>query len=310
MKHQRSLYYTFHILSQITRIQAFLFPTPLKTKNNETFENWSKQEWIRYTSDILKSHEHKKLLKEAQQKIQTTTSAENLASFFYELTQETLENKIKFCVFGDNNYPKLLAEIPDRPLCLFYKGNLSLLKKDMIAIIGSRKASYKALEQSYKVAKILSKEKKVIVSGGAYGCDIIAHKGSYESKSKKYQTVVILSGGLMKLYPRGNQKDFLHFLENGGLLLSERLYYQSSKPYDFPIRNRIISGLCETTLVMDAAIKSGSMITAQRALDQGRNVLVLKPETEGNRSSGIQKLMEEGAKSFSNAQELKNLNLS
>ena len=306
MKHLRSLHYTFHVLSQITRNHAFLFPPPLKVQNLKPFEEWNEQEWINFVKELTKSKEHHVFL---QKKEGILGSTETLGRILYEVTQETTENRIKTCVLGDKSYPKLLAEIPDRPLCLFYRGNLSLLEEDMIAIIGSRKASYEALEQSYKASKTLSQERKVVVSGGAYGCDIIAHKGSFEPTSKKYQTVVVLSGGLSKLYPSGNQKDFLTFLEHGGLLISERLCHQGSKPYDFPIRNRIISGLCETTLVMDAALKSGSMITAQKALDQGRNVLVLKPPILGNRSLGIQNLIEEGARSFSNAHELKNLSL-
>lgn len=200
--------------------------------------------------------------------------------------------------YGDRTYPLRLKAISDPPLMLCVKGSLDLLSKDMVGVIGSRKASRRALQVAFDLGALLGKS-KVVVSGGAFGCDINAHRGVLSLGISPAPLVVVFAGGLYDLYPQGNLSVFRKIIQQQGIFLSERLWFAVSRPFDFPVRNRIISGLSDSIYVPQAQIKSGALITARMALDQGRDVFVWDAYNEDNKCfSGNHKLIEEGARAF------------
>jgi DNA processing protein len=183
-------------------------------------------------------------------------------------------------------------------------GSIDILASPMIAVIGSRQPSYFGLQQSFLIGKELSSLALTVVSGGALGCDIAVHQGVMSSGSNPSQACVVFAGGLSRLYPRRHGSIFDQILERGGLFLSERPWYQGCQKRDFPIRNRIVSGMSEAVIVSQAAIGSGSLITAHEALEQGRDVYVLKHNDGDVRAQGSEQLLEDGAIAFSNVAEL------
>lgn len=204
-------------------------------------------------------------------------------------------------LYGDAEYPPLLTAISDPPLALSYLGDRTLLARPLIAVIGSRKATRRSLDESFVLGKRLAAEGRVVVSGGALGCDIAAHAGALAVAGTPALAVIVLAGGLARFYPARNDWYFRQLRLRQALFLSERLWLAPSRPRDFPARNRIISGLCQTTVVMQAAQKSGAMITARQALDQGREVSVLRHPPGDVRSSGSANLLADGAVGFADA---------
>lgn len=222
---------------------------------------------------------------------------------------DKLESHLKWCrdsqaiylLLCDPFYPAILREIPQAPIGLSILGNKDILKTPKISVVGSRKTANLVLEEAHRLGYLLARFGFTVVSGGAYGCDIATHEGVLRSGQKPLPAIVVFANGLQKLYPQGNREAFLKIIQNGGILLSERLYDQSPKPYDFPIRNRIISGLSMWTLVMGAHKQSGAMITARLALDQGREVSVFLPKDDSYFCEGCQILVDDGAKYFVSA---------
>lgn len=202
-------------------------------------------------------------------------------------------------LWGDADYPAQLAALNDPPLAITTLGDRSLLQRPMTAVIGSRKASALALEESYAMGEGLAERGRVVVSGGAYGCDIAAHAGALEVPGEPVLAVVVMAGGLARFYPQRNAPYFQALRRRGALFVSERLWDSPCLPRDFPARNRIISGLAASTIVMQAAQRSGAMVTARLALDQGRDVAVLMHPPGDVRASGSASLLADGALGFS-----------
>ncbi len=202
-------------------------------------------------------------------------------------------------LWGDADYPALLAELTDPPLALTLLGERALLGRPMTAVIGSRKASGLALGESYAMGRGLAARGQVVVSGGALGCDIAAHAGTLSVPGDPVAAVVVMAGGLARLYPERNAAYFGALRRRRALFVSERLWDSPCLPHDFPARNRIISGLCAATIVMQAAQRSGAMVTARLALDQGREVAVLTHPPGDVRASGSMGLLADGAWGFS-----------
>jgi DNA processing protein len=157
---------------------------------------------------------------------------------------------------------------------------------------------------SVAVGRSLAELGRVVVSGGAIGCDIAAHEGVLQNTKNPAGAIIVFAGGLSSRFPRCNERVFRSVLDHGGLFVSERLWYQDVLPRDFPSRNRIVSGMCEATIVMGAAMRSGSMITAQEALEQGRDVFVFEPSDTDIRFDGSRSLITEGAQAFKEAAEV------
>lgn len=192
----------------------------------------------------------------------------------------------------DADYPALLNEITDPPPLLFMRGQRGLLQRPMLAVVGSRRPSRRGEQDAQAFAHSLAEAGLTVVSGLALGVDGAAHRGALEGAAG---SVAVLGCGVDVCYPRANRHLYEALLE-GGLLISE--YGPGSAPlrHQFPRRNRIISGLSLGVLVVEAAIKSGSLITARQALEQNREVFALPGSIHNPASRGCNALIRQGAK--------------
>lgn len=204
---------------------------------------------------------------------------------------------------GSQHYPAQLMDLHSPPCVLFIKGHLPTPSVPFISIVGSRSASVLTCQHTSQVAKILAEAGYVIVSGLALGIDGASHRGALLS-GQTNATIAVLAHGLDTTYPRSHSPLAQHILERGGCLISE--YPPGTQPlrHHFLARNRIIAALSQCTIVAEAGERSGSLVTAQVALDLSREVVVLNhPEAEGL-LEGSQRLIEDGAISITNASEL------
>ncbi len=189
-------------------------------------------------------------------------------------------------------YPPLLAEIADPPLVLWCQGNLDALSLPMLGIVGSRNASRSGLKLAYDFAAELSRLDLMPISGLALGIDAEVHLACVHRNAP---TLAVVGTGLDQVYPRRNTRLANQILEAGGVILSEYPPASPPLPASFPKRNRIISGLSVGTLVVEAAPRSGSLITARQALDQGREVFAIPGSIHNPLSRGCHALIREGA---------------
>ncbi len=191
--------------------------------------------------------------------------------------------------YGDKNYPKALADIPDPPPILWAIGDISLLKRPMIALVGARNASSLGTRMASALAKGLGENGRVIVSGLARGIDTAAHIAALGQG-----TIAVQAGGVDVIYPKENSA-LTHDIGKQGLRLSETPMGTTPQARHFPRRNRIISGLSQAVVVVEAAARSGSLITAKNALDQGRDVFAVPGHPFDARASGCNMLIRDGA---------------
>jgi DNA processing protein len=190
------------------------------------------------------------------------------------------------------DYPVLLRQIADPPPVLFVKGDVSLLNYPQLAIVGSRNPSPVGAETSYAFARSLSACGLTITSGLALGVDAAAHRGALDGNGA---TIAVTGTGLDRVYPAQHRK-LAHAISARGALVSEFPPGTAPKPDHFPRRNRIISGLSLGTLVTEAALRSGSLITAQQALEQGREVFAIPGSIHNPLARGCHSLLRNGAK--------------
>jgi len=200
------------------------------------------------------------------------------------------KNNIDAIVLNDISYPTLLKEIYDPPLVLFKRGRLEVNK--CVAVVGSRKASDYGLKVAKELAYGLARNGINVVSGLARGIDSKAHEGAIDASGI---TTAVLGCGVDVIYPPENERLFNKILSSGALV-SEYLPGFPPLPGNFPARNRIISGLCSGVIVIEANEKSGSLITANFALEQGRDVFAIPGNLGNMNSKGTNKLIREGAK--------------
>lgn len=216
--------------------------------------------------------------------------------------EKAKECGINIVLITDKEYPQKLLEIYDPPLWLFYQGDISITNLGhSLTVIGTRTPTTYASEV---IELLLTKgicEQTVIVSGLAYGVDTLAHMATTKRKSK---SIAVLAGGLDSIYPKENFGLAEELIKNGGLLLTE--YPPLTKPlqHHFPIRNRILAGLSQATLVIEAALPSGSLITAKCAIEHNRDVLVVPGNINSLQSAGCNNLIESGAIPIINPQTL------
>lgn len=194
-------------------------------------------------------------------------------------------------IFADANYPNLLRQTALPPPVLYACGRTELLNGQAVAIVGSRSATSYGRRVAFNLARELGRRNITVISGLAEGIDTEAHAGCLEGGGN---TVAVLGCGLDVVYPRSNKKLYDQ-LSRSGLLLTE--YPLGSKPegFRFPARNRIIAGLCCGVVVVEAARKSGSMITVQYALDEGREVGAVPGQIDSLKSHGTHWLLQQGA---------------
>lgn len=213
-------------------------------------------------------------------------------------TQEYLIEKtnISYVTWEDSRYPFLLKKIYDPPFILFYQGTLPT--HPSLSVVGSRKAPIDAIMQTRHLGRSLGSSNISVISGLALGIDTAVHQGVVESKGKAFS---ILATSVDNIYPKENRSLSQFILSFGGGILSETPPQEVIGRYSFAKRNRIISGLSQATLVMYAPLKSGSLITAQSALEQGREVYMWDNPLTGE---GNLKYLEEGANSYKSIKDL------
>ena len=202
--------------------------------------------------------------------------------------------------FLDPDYPQLLKEIPDPPLALFVMGDRSLLVSPQLAIVGSRNPSNLGRETAQQFAHYLANVGLTITSGLALGIDAAAHQGALVAKGK---TIAVCGTGLDIVYPT-KHRDLAEQISQTGAIVSEFSLGTKPDPYNFPQRNRIISGLSVGTLVVEAALRSGSLITAHAALEQGREVFAIPGSIHNPLAKGCHQLIRQGAKLVETAQDI------
>ena len=211
------------------------------------------------------------------------------------LTTEWLQEKRntqKSISFFSERYPESLKNIPQPPLALFYEGNIDFLEYPSIAMVGARLATPYASQVLYQFIPKLVLENLVIVSGLAKGVDRLSHELAILAGGK---TIGVIGCGLDRCYPK-EVSDLFQEMKQKQLVLSEYPLGTPIKKHHFPMRNRIIAGLTQGTCVIEAKERSGSLITAQLALDNGKEVFAIPGEILSGQSSGCHRLIQDGAK--------------
>lgn len=225
----------------------------------------------------------------------------------YDLRElEVIENSIyksqvQTVKIGEDKYPKSLSVFDDAPFMLFYKGNIDELNSNRcVAVVGSRNASNYGRHAALSISSELTKHGVNVVSGMAKGIDAYAHESSLKNNG---YTCAVLGSGIDVIYPKENRALYSDICEKG-CIISE--YVPGTPPYkfNFPARNRIISGLCEAVVVVEAGKKSGSLITAGIAINQGKDVLAVPGSIFANESIGTNQLIKDGAKPYTGIQDI------
>jgi len=201
--------------------------------------------------------------------------------------------EIKIIKKEDEKYPRKLLKIKNPPEQLYVLGDETLLNKKSIAIIGSRDCTLYGYEQAKKFAEELSKENICIVSGMAIGIDSAAHIGA---KGKIGKTIAVLGSGFNHIFPEENEELFYEILEQGGCIITEYVPDVEPTYENFPSRNRIVSGLSEGVLVVEARHRSGTSITAKFAKQQGKKIFCIPSNLDTTTGVGTGKMIQEGAK--------------
>ncbi len=194
---------------------------------------------------------------------------------------------------ADAEYPEILKGIYDPPLCLYVRGKLPDFSYNSLAVVGSRRATI----YGRKMAKHLSEEAVLagwkVISGLAFGIDAIAHQATVDAGGV---TVAVLGGGLARIHPQENVQLARDIIETGGALISEFPMKFPVSRQSFPRRNRIVSGLSQAVLIIEAGLKSGALITANLAMEQGKDVFAVPGHVDNPQAKGCHKLIKQGAK--------------
>ncbi|MFA6537112.1 MAG: DNA-processing protein DprA [Patescibacteria group bacterium] len=230
---------------------------------------------------------------------QNTAQQKNIDPIIY--FEKFTQNKIKIIDFHSPIYPQLLKEISDPPYFLFCRGNVELLNKNSLAIVGTRKITSYGRQILNSFVPQIVKNDFVIISGLAFGVDTMAHA---ETVRNNGETIAVLGTAINQIYPAENKKLAEDILTKNGLIISEYPIDSLTQKFSFAKRNRIISGLCFGTLIIEAPLKSGSLITAQCALDQNREVFCVPGSIFSQFSEGTNNLLKNGAQLISNVEDI------
>lgn len=206
--------------------------------------------------------------------------------------EETQLNRMYAYTTIDTDYPEKLRLYEDMPETIYAIGKLPDCHRPCAAIVGARNCSAYGRVQAFRYARMLSSMGVQIISGMAYGVDTQAHKGALEGGTP---TFAVLAGGADVIYPKSNRTLYYNIIEKGGGVISEQLPGTQARNYFFPQRNRIISALSDLVLVVEAREKSGSLITANWALEQGKSVYAIPGMVTDELSRGCNKLIFDGA---------------
>ncbi|MDR1909054.1 MAG: DNA-processing protein DprA [Spirochaetaceae bacterium] len=201
-------------------------------------------------------------------------------------------NGISLTAYRESGYPPLLRELYDPPALIFYRGNLPDPGRPLAALVGTRKPTGEAQAAAFEAARLLGLNGIAVVSGLALGIDTMAHRGNLAGGAP---TVAVLGSSLDQVYPASNRDLARRILGAGGAILSEYPPETGPRRWNFPARNRIIAGLARGTLVAEAPEKSGALITAQFALELGRDIWLLRAGVDSPQGGGLRNLAESGA---------------
>jgi DNA processing protein len=201
-------------------------------------------------------------------------------------------------IFGDDDYPEWLSTIEDAPPVLSIMGDSSILSKSCIGIVGARNASANAKRFTHQLAGELGQKGQIIVSGMARGIDTAAHTASLDTG-----TIAVLAGGIDEIYPTENTSLY-HAISEKGCVITEMPIGTKPTAHHFPRRNRIVSGLAKGVVVVEASMRSGSLITARLASEQGREVFAVPGFPGDPRAAGPNSLIQNGAKLVQNADDI------
>lgn len=252
---------------------------------------------------LLEIFKHpKELYKITKQKLEKITNSNELIELLLSLNtkeeakrilKESEKENIKVITIEEKEYPQRLKKIEDCPFVIYAKGEYKLLNEEkIISIVGSRESSEYGRKTTLKFSYLLARKNYIIVSGMAKGIDSYAHKGALAAKGK---TIAVLGSGIDYIYPKENEKLYNEILEKQGLIISEYPLNTTPIPKYFPYRNRIISGLSDKVLITEAQKRSGSIITANLALEQGKDVYAVPGNITSYKSEGTNTLIKEGA---------------
>jgi len=221
----------------------------------------------------------------------------------WALTQSWLAQSAahRVLTLADTAYPQALLETADPPLMLFLKGDVGLLNHPQrLAVVGSRNPTPQGEQNAHDFAQVLAASGVCIVSGMALGVDGAAHSGALDASG---HTIAVVGTGLDRVYPRRHLA-LAHRIAQSGLMVSEFLLGTSPVAANFPKRNRVIAGLSQGTLVVEAALASGSLITARLAVEMGREVFAIPGSIHATQSKGCHALIRQGAKLVESAQDV------
>jgi DNA processing protein len=199
----------------------------------------------------------------------------------------------RLIVKGEADYPEPLAALPDAPPVLSVLGEVAVLQRSCVAIVGARNASINGRQMAEEFARALAAQDYVIVSGLARGIDTAAHVGALSAQDGA--TVAVMAGGIDHIYPRENEALYRRIVDDGGAVIAETALGTEPTARHFPRRNRIVSGLALGVVVIEAAQKSGSLITARLAAEQGREVFAVPGSPLDQRCRGSNALIRDGA---------------
>ena len=205
-----------------------------------------------------------------------------------------------FVTLADASYPQSLLDIPNPPPFLYAKGRLELLNVPSIAVVGSRNASPQGEKNAEEFSAALSRQGLCIVSGMALGIDGAAHRGALRASGA---TIAVVGTGMDIVYP-ARHRNLAHQIAEHGLIISEFALGTPSRAPNFPRRNRIISGLSQGCLVVEASLQSGSLITARLAVEQGREVFAIPGSIHSPQAKGCHQLIKQGAKLVDDMQDI------
>lgn len=196
---------------------------------------------------------------------------------------------------GHPCYPKKLAQLDDAPIVLYVRGNLACLNKEALAIVGARQATADGKERAMCFARLLANRGYCVVSGLAHGIDAAAHRGALSAQDGTGSTIAVMGTGVDIVYPPSHHGLADEILNRGGALISAMRLNTPALPVHFPRRNRIVAGLSAGVLVVEAALRSGSLITAREAADMGREVFAIPGSIRSALSRGPHALIRQGA---------------
>jgi DNA processing protein len=225
---------------------------------------------------------------------QTVTALAKIKELFKPgLGMDRIQGKeIRILTFWDTDYPSCLKEVQSPPPLLYVKGNISYDFSLSIGIVGTRQANRYGREQAFRFARDLASLGFTVISGGASGIDSEAHKGVIEAHGK---TFAVFGSGIDVIFP-AHHKDLFNSISQKGALISEFPPGIAPEPFRFPIRNRIIAGLSRNTMVIQAPVKSGALITCNYALELGREVMALPGRIDDPAAQGTNLLIRDGAR--------------